>query len=243
MISSFGQSCENKTNTFNNKLTDLVILRLNLCSARLTVLDLALNVNQTDNQTTLASYRRLQTLDNTLSAATEFISLLSSTPLSAAPGTNVDLFTQLTHCLIVLFKLTVIKEPGWNTQDVIQRADIFAIIDRKCEMIENVPIAVGMVDAPGPRKGLFFKTGLLLQKIKKLFEEEMARLNGGAVEAGSSKETGYPSVSTDFSMDDGSLGGEFLLNMENEAWIAGLWDHSWYIPPDYLPDSQFQGYQ
>jgi hypothetical protein len=223
-------------------LTDLGFIQFYLCSAKMTVLDLSLNVNKAEKQITHSSYRRLQTLENTLNVATTFISFLTTLPLSAKVGISVDTFTQFTHCLIVIFKLTVIKEPGWNNDDVRQRADLFEIIDQACEQAENVPIAVGLVDAPGPRKGLFFKTTFLLQRIKRLFMEEMANLTGNSVEIRDDKEQDYPNASTEFSVDDGAFPGEFLFNLENEPWIAGIWDHSWYFPTETSPESQFPGY-
>lgn len=72
-------------------------------------------------------------------------------------GVNVDIFAQFTHCLVVLFKLTVLEEPGWDVAEVKRRANVLRIRDHYRDKIELVPQAIELVDAPGSRCGLFSK--------------------------------------------------------------------------------------
>lgn len=141
-------------------------------------------------------------------------------PLIDWVGISVDVFAQFTHCLVALFKLTTLDEPGWNLEDVRKRVDVFEILDRACETIDYVPVVLGMVDAEGPRSGLFFKTTYLLRAIKALFLAEMPpdkvpdslRLSNGAAD-GVADFMGGPPITDDF-----------LASLAGEPWLSDIFD-------------------
>ncbi|XXG97576.1 hypothetical protein Hte_003881 [Hypoxylon texense] len=121
------------------------------------------------DQTGLSNFHRLQDLDAALSAIERWLEVFFGWPVHECIGVNVDVFSQFSQCLVVLFKLATLDEPGWDLEEVRRRADVFAILDRFYEFIEGVPAALGIVDAEGPRRGLFFKVKDVIRAIKTLF--------------------------------------------------------------------------
>lgn len=167
----------------------------------------------------------------------------------------MDTFSQLTHSLVVLFRLTTHDEPGWEPAEVRRRADVLDVLDRVCETVERVPSALGIVDADGPRSGLFFKSGYLFRAIRTLFVREMrARglgVGGQGDGLGAMSGVAFSSVSgpgSDVSMDGGgeqpALVDDFIMNLSNEPWLADLlaMGPSWNSGPEaflYPPYSEY----
>ncbi|ETS73708.1 hypothetical protein PFICI_14654 [Pestalotiopsis fici W106-1] len=183
-----------------------------------------------------SGFRRLQDLDSLLTCAERWLAVWFEMPLVDWLGVTVDTFAQFTHCLIILFKLTTLSEPGWDIEEVRRRADVLEALDRSCATVERVPTAVGMVDAEpeSPHRGLFFKTTYLLRSIKALILAEMTP-DGVPSAALQSPESGV--VIDDYNEGGGSLmhyGTEYMfmrdelvLSLSDEPWLSDMWSSSW----------------
>lgn len=159
-------------------------------------------------------------------------------------GVSMDTFSQLTHTLVVLFRLTAhVDEPGWDRAEVRRRVDVLAVLDRACDVVERIPVALGIVDADGPRSGLFFKTTYLFRAIRTLFAREMGLPVGGGGRGGISSSDGAGGLgafstvpgsaagaAVAGSAQDGSVDGmgepalvdDFIMNLSNEPWLSDL---------------------
>jgi hypothetical protein len=144
-------------------------------------------------------------------------------------GITVDSFAQFTHFLVVLFKLTTLDEPDWDLDEVRRRADLFNILDSSCDMLQGLPSALGIIDADGPRRGLFFKTSDLLKTIKALFLAEMP------------SSMRPPPHAPDYTSDYGSAGehvedmlpaDDFLFNISDEPWLSDIFEYSYAVGPE-----------
>ncbi|KAK3391310.1 hypothetical protein B0H63DRAFT_389631 [Podospora didyma] len=126
-----------------------------------------------------SQFQRTKDLESVLTTAERWLGVLGSLPFGDWAGVSVDLFTQMTHTLVVLFKLSTLATtnheslPGWDTDDVRQRANVLAILDVWIETIQQLPGVLRIIDAEGPRRGLFFKTPTLLKAIRQLFVTEL----------------------------------------------------------------------
>lgn len=137
----------------------------------------------------------------------------------------------------MLFKLATLDEPGWDLEEVRRRADVFAILDRFYEFTEGVPAALGIVDAEGPRKGLFFKVKDVIRAIKALFLAELPpNAPQGAAAAFPTPDSGADgnemSGAPEFALDP-SLMDDALLNMMYDDIQIPTWDFrsdSSYMP-------------
>lgn len=207
-----------------------------LYSAELKIRESILTRLASHQDTDFSGFRKLQDLNALLTCAERWLAVWFEMPLVDWLGITVDTFAQFTHCLIVLFKLTTLSEPGWDREEVRRRADVLAALDRSCDTVERVPAAVGMVDAEpeSPRRGLFFKTTYLLRSIKALILAEMTPdvLCGPALQ---SPESGIV-------VDDYHAGGngvvnygtenmpipdELVLSLSDEPWLSDIWSSPW----------------
>jgi hypothetical protein len=150
-------------------------------------------------------------------------------PLDDWVGMNVDIFAQFTHLLVVLFKLTTLQEPDWDLEEVRMRADLFDILDRSCDMLQGLPLAVGITDADGPRRGLFFKSTDLLKTIKALFLAEMSSSMHPILP--SHDNVGEYSSADDLG-GDSLISDDFMLNLANEPWLFDIFDYSYALGPE-----------
>lgn len=165
-------------------------------------------------------------------------------PLVYWTGVSMDTFSQLTHSLVVLFRLTTHNEPGWDQDEVRKRADVLSILDQACDTINQIPPTLGIVDADGPRSGIFFKTTYLFRAIKALFMREMQPT---ALEEQLPFSVPGPAVDTTLSMDaagEPALVDDFIMNLSNEPWLADLlaMGPSWNAGPEsflYPPYAEY----
>ncbi|KAJ4404701.1 hypothetical protein N0V82_010444 [Gnomoniopsis sp. IMI 355080] len=211
-----------------------------------TILECFLSKKPLQNDRTGASqFRRIQELQSVLDSVERWLSLFLDMPLVYWTGVSMDTFTQLTHNLVVLFRLTILDEPGWDRDEVRKHADVFDILDRACDHVDRVPGELGLLDATGQRNGLFFKTNYLFRAIKQLFlreakakgieVEQIVSIAGQGVEAGSDPQVpAYASTTTD----------DFIMDLSNEPWLADLLDMNldWNYGADNLPWSQYSEY-
>ncbi|KAJ9130362.1 Zn2/Cys6 DNA-binding protein [Pleurostoma richardsiae] len=193
------------------------------------------------SQTAQSNLQRLAELEALLSGAERWLEIFFSMPLADWVGINTSNFGQFTHCLTILFKLSNLDEPGWDTEMVRGRADLLEVIDRYCESMERVPAVTGMVDASGPRSGLMFKTAPIMRLVKDLFAAEMRpKATTGAVDGPSgSADAGE---ADEFTADSMGLPDDVLAVLAEEPWFTDIfvpsWDFDMDVDPTLVPGGQ-----
>lgn len=148
-------------------------------------------------------------------------------PLDDWLGITVDLFSQFLHCLVVLFRLTTINEPGWDPEEVKKRADVFVVIDRACDVIDRIPVELGIVDADGPRSGLLFKTTYLFRAIKTLLMAEMAPHMPPIAPPPQGRSAAVDAVNAADSVAGAPVPDDFLMDLAAEPWLSDIFAPSW----------------
>ncbi|KAK0614952.1 hypothetical protein B0T17DRAFT_602074 [Bombardia bombarda] len=153
------------------------------------------------DQTGFSRIQRLQDLDLILTGIERWLGFMYELPLA-------DWLTTLRRS----------EEPGWEPGGAVrQRADVLAILDRACDTIDRVPVALGMIDAKGPRRGLFFKMSYLLRAIHAMFLSEMI----------SKREPSWPVQSASHG---GGAGGSYEHGNASVAQQSGLEE----FPEDFI---------
>ncbi|KAJ4320921.1 hypothetical protein N0V84_005625 [Fusarium piperis] len=196
------------------------IIQLYLCSAELSLKKHLIGEPKTNSRSILENSQRLQNLDSALASTERWLGLLFDMPLSDLAGINVDFCTQFLHCLAILFRLTIHNDPGWDVEEVRKRIDVMSVLDRSSEILGEVTMAMGIVDAPGPRMGFLFKTVGLFRTVKTLFMAEMqARLLQNA-----------PQEQATGDLVDGqglNFSDELFQGLYEEPWLTDLFDSTW----------------
>ncbi|KAI2617419.1 hypothetical protein GGR54DRAFT_641069 [Hypoxylon sp. NC1633] len=191
------------------------------------------------DQAGLSRFQRLQDLESVLSSAERWVADIFGMPSHEWIGITVDVFAQFSQCMVILFKLATLDEPGWDLENVRRRADVFQILDRAYEIIDSGTAILGIVDTDGPQGSLpclFSKTTYLIRAVKALFLAEMppnmmppAASFPTPDSGGGGNDTGGAFEFT----EDAMLGDEFFLNMMHEDILDPTWDfrpESSYIP-------------
>ncbi|PWY79250.1 hypothetical protein BO70DRAFT_353574 [Aspergillus heteromorphus CBS 117.55] len=111
------------------------------------------------------SSQRLDHLYACLHVVKRFFDLFFT--ISPAEYTSLALpyITQLSHCLVTLFRLSTLDYPGWDKAAVKDTADILAIAEQIATRMGQVADAVGM-HRDGPYGDPFSKLGMMIQKLR-----------------------------------------------------------------------------
>ncbi|KAL4875850.1 hypothetical protein BJY04DRAFT_210974 [Aspergillus karnatakaensis] len=83
-----------------------------------------------------------------------------------------SIFAQLVHNLVMLFQLSTLNDPGWDTAAVRQKADILAILST---IIENMGRVAGLAGLEGgPDSDVFSRIAKIYQTILVMWEVKLA---------------------------------------------------------------------
>lgn len=136
-------------------------------------------------------------------------------------GISVDSFTQLTHCLVVLFKLNTLNEPGWDLAEARKRADVIQILDCYSERAECALKMTEIVENDRLNRGVLNKALHFFKVVKMLMwtemTENMPHLN---------LEKDINEVFTS-SAGDTMITDSFIRSLEQDSWLVDLIDDSW----------------
>jgi hypothetical protein len=165
-------------------------------------------------------------LDSILTATEKWLDAYSRLPPVDMIGIHVDNFTQFLHCIVVLFKLTIYEAPGWDPSEVRKRLDVFQVLDSTYQQIDDTATAAGLVDADGPRSGLFFKAKHLWRAIKALLAAEMpTEMTLVSLEQHPAQPTPEDAngILEDVPMDD------FIMGLADEPWLSDIFTYEWPV--------------
>jgi hypothetical protein len=128
------------------------------------------------DHTGLSDLQRLEGLDSILTAIERWIEIFFDVPLIDWIGTTYAILAQFSHCIILLFKLISLEEPGWDRADVMKRANLLDILERLAQRLDSIPPLLGLVDSHDPEEtGIFFKSSRLIRVLKTTFSAELAQ--------------------------------------------------------------------
>lgn len=197
-------------------------MQLYFCNCELSIWESSLRKGPGSG--TFADTQRVKDLDSVLVAIEGWLDAFSKLPLIDLIGIHVDNFTQFLHCVVVLFKLTTLEEPGWDLEEVRRRADVFKVLDSTGQELDNIARVRGMIDAEGPRSGLFFKAKHLWRAIKALLLAEMpANLVSPEVQILQKGDQ-----ENDASVDQEEIPTDlFRINLADEPWLSDIFSYDW----------------
>lgn len=188
-------------------------------AAEISVKDALFNRPRVQDPTGLSSLQRLEGLESILTAIEKWLELIYKIPKSDWIGITFSVFIEFGHCLMLLFKLGSIDEPGWDTSEVTRRANLLDIVDFFAQRLDDIPKLIGMVDAASVGdSGLFFKSPKLLRGIKALFASKM-------------QADGQVPGSSDNAWSDGgmSLPDDIVMELAEDPWIPDLFSSWWEL--------------
>ena len=140
--------------------------------------------------------RRLDGLNSLLTAIERWYEEFYKIPLVDWIGVSFEVFAQFWNCLTLLFKLTTLDEPGWDTEEVRKRVDLLHILEKFAQGFERLPEAVGSVDDTKKGEiGALFRAVPHIRATKAKFMADMTPVTLKSVDS-----SGAVEVSEDFEM-------------------------------------------
>jgi hypothetical protein len=192
-----------------------------LASTELKIKEFFLRRYENSNQHNGTHIQRVQDLESALFGIEHLLAVFDNLALPDWVGISVDSFTQLTHCLVVLFKLNTLNEPGWDLTETRKRADVIQILDYYSERAECALKMAGIVENDRLSRGVLNKASHFFKVVKMLMWTEMTKNMPHLILEKDINEV-FTSSAGDTMVQDG-----FIRSLEQDSWLLDLIDDSW----------------
>jgi hypothetical protein len=202
--------------TLGFNLTPLGSTLLYLYGTEVVIKGALLNRSKPRDQTAHSGLQRLKDLDSILTAVERWFGAFQAVPLAESIGATLSIYTQFSHCIVLLFKLTTLVEPGWDREEVKKRVNLLEILEHLVQRIEDTRRLLKFVDAVGTgESGLFFKFPGLIRGLKAKFSAELL--------ATKMQTDVQPCIDPDTtSTGDSSAPVDFSLFFADDPWLMDL---------------------
>jgi hypothetical protein len=166
---------------------------------------------------------RYEAMEACLSAVKDWFDRHISIPSYVYIGMTFSYWWNMAHCSLILARLSVLDDPGWNRQSVRKRIDLFAVLDRLKAGFEEVAAQRHMSTGPTTEEDVFSNFVKLVRSMRNNWAPELAAAEGNPAPR-------VPAVADAF-IDNSAegLSVPFFQPEDSEAWIAGLFDMNWDI--------------
>ncbi len=170
--------------------------------------------------------QRYEALEACLSAARDWFDRHFSIPSYVYIGMTFSYWWNMAHCLLTLYRLTVLDDPAWDRRSVRNRVDLLAILDRLQAGFEEVVAQRRLETGPTVEEDSFTKFVKMAWSMKSNWGPEVAAVEGSPESAESAA-----TMTAGVILDGGNegLNMPFFQPEDSETWIAGLFDMNWEI--------------
>lgn len=139
----------------------------------------------------------MECLYSCLDSVKSWFDIFFTIPPSDYIGFPYSFFSQLSHCLLTLYKLSSLDDPSWVKAEVRKTADIISILDMVINNLAQVSSLAGL-DSSDMGEDIFTRTAKRFRSVKVGWE---AKLDTGVMRATSaSRPTDDLNLPYDFSM-------------------------------------------
>jgi hypothetical protein len=132
-------------------------------------------------------------------------------------GLTFNIFVQFGHCMMLLFKLTTLSEPGWDTNEVKKRANVLDMIERTSQRFSSLHRLLEQANGVGIEEhSVFFKATRLTQGLKALFLAKMTSI--ALLSEGQSSDD----LSTANSFEEYSALDDSVMDLADDPWLTEI---------------------
>lgn len=125
--------------------------------------------------------QRLERLHSLLTSIEQWFHLFFDLPLNDWIGTTFESFVQYSHFIVILLRLTMLKEPGWDGNAVRNRLDVLDMLERIAQLVEKL-VGIMTVENPACTKEHVMVTGP--RRIRAMIADVSVELSTAALPAG-----------------------------------------------------------
>lgn len=143
---------------FSSQLSDnqAVIMQLQILNTIISIHEHSLNIEQSSGVSydPSAELHRIENLSTCLTAIRTFISTFffgEGFPASCYTEISLSLFTQASHCVVTLFRLSILElqSGAWDRQRVIKEVNFGEVLNVWAKNLQILPEAAGLHISPG----------------------------------------------------------------------------------------------
>lgn len=91
--------------------------------------------------------QRLEGLHSLLKSIEGWFHMFFDLPINDWKGTTFEYFVQYSHFVVILLRLTLLKEPGWDGNSIRSQVDVLDMLERIAQLVESFVGAMTWDDA------------------------------------------------------------------------------------------------
>ncbi|KAK4654465.1 hypothetical protein QC762_403520 [Podospora pseudocomata] len=175
--------------------------------------------------TTVPDLQRYAAMEACLNAIKDWFDRHFSIPSYVYIGMTFSYWCHMAHCLLSLYRLSVLDDPAWDRRAVRNKLDLLRICDQLKLGFEELSAKRRLDSGPTIEEDGFTKFNMMLRTMKSGWVAELAAIDGVDLSGG-----GHHSSSVEQYLDAGNA-NELNLPLfhaeDPEAWMAGLFDMNW----------------
>jgi hypothetical protein len=143
---------------------------------------------------------------NMLSACLQLTKAWFAEILSLPPKTfflfGFPIFSQMSHQMVLIYRLTTLEEPDWDRQFVRQTLDAIALLDQISDKFAFIPAEAGVI-SDRPEGDIFTRCVRAVKTLKTAWEPHFAQAQVGMVNSGSDTLDALMTENVSFDFADG----------------------------------------
>ncbi|KAK4165643.1 hypothetical protein QBC43DRAFT_315583 [Cladorrhinum sp. PSN259] len=200
--------------------------------------------------TVIPDMQRYEAMESCLSAIKSWFTRHFSIPSYVYVGMTFSYWCHLAHCLLALYRLSVLEDPAWDRRAVRNKIDLIQICERLRFGFEEIATKTRLDSGPTVEEDGFCMFSKMLTRVGEAWSSELAALNNRQYSSRSmSNNSGggggvpvdpYMSNNGGNSIDaqaQAHAAAAGLMNIpllqfdDSETWMAGLFDMNWVVDP------------
>lgn len=107
---------------------------------------------------------RLESLTSCILSLKSWFEIYLAIPISTYIDISFPFFTQLAHCVVILHRLSVLEDPGWDRSVVRETVDILAVLERVVVNFRSLSAEGG--DGGVVRADIFAKLAWIFESVR-----------------------------------------------------------------------------
>ncbi|SPQ26729.1 2996b653-1133-4681-aa8e-47aec6c8f710 [Thermothielavioides terrestris] len=169
----------------------------------------------------LSSMQRYEAMEASLSAANDWLDRHFSIPTYVYIGMTFSYWWNMAHCLLTIYRLSVLDDPAWDRRAVRKKTDLLAICDKLRAGFEEVLAQRCPGQESTIEEDAFSKFVRLMRTLKNNWAPELV-----AAEGQPGPSSAAPAEALVESSNDG-LNVPLFQPDDSDIWFAGLFDMNW----------------
>ncbi|KAB8261634.1 hypothetical protein BDV32DRAFT_148280 [Aspergillus pseudonomiae] len=155
-----------KAEIFKSSPNDVILLHL--YSNELEIAASSLSLTPCD-----VNASRQDHLFHALTSINSWFNILLMIPPAGYVSFSFAIFSQVSRCLLALYRLATLDAPNWDKNLVQQTANPLSILNRLVNALEQVPAVVGIDNSNYPNGDLFSRSAQILRSLRPEWESKL----------------------------------------------------------------------